>query len=153
MIKIGNNDINSDILNQQYSDNSIQLKIFSKLFSSNTVYRYASIDELKFELELRKNIIDASYELNDSRFSFKVFRDSKCNTDYWDRTDEGGFRLRSDVKPSEAIKDIYINSAKYGTECSTAMVIIYYKALLAQYPEELFNKTFSQIYPYELAAP
>lgn len=58
----------------------------------------------------------------------------------------GGFRLRSDVKPSDAIKDIYINSRKYGTECATAMVIVYYKAVVDTYPAQLFDSIFRRIY-------
>ena len=42
--------------------------------------------------------------------TFKTFRKSICNLDYWDRTKEGGFILKNGVTPSDAIKDISINS-------------------------------------------
>ncbi|MHB8064511.1 MAG: protein-glutamine gamma-glutamyltransferase, partial [Ruminiclostridium sp.] len=136
----------SNTIINKYAQNSIERKIISILASSSEVYRYDSENQLDFELKLRKSIINAARELNRSYFSFRVFRKSICNLDYWNKTDEGGFALKNGIKPSEAIKDIYIHSSKYGTECSTAMVIVYYRALVDIFPEDLFNKLFSQIY-------
>ncbi|TDT51227.1 protein-glutamine gamma-glutamyltransferase [Fonticella tunisiensis] len=146
MIKISGSPINSNDVLNQYPQNSIERKIISILSSSSSTYNYKSLKELKFELNLRVNIINASRELNGTNFAFAVFRKSRCNPDYWERTDEGGFLLKKGVKPSHAIKDIYINASKYATECATAMVIVYYKALLNIFPEELFNDLFSEIY-------
>lgn len=120
--------------------------IIDKLSSSSAVYSFASIKELKFELDLRDNIIKAARELHKSKLSFRLFRNSMCSTDYWKRTNEGGFSAREDVKPSQAVKDIFINGHKYGTECATAIVIIYYKAAVDMLPEEQFNDLFSYIY-------
>ncbi|HEY5586281.1 MAG TPA: protein-glutamine gamma-glutamyltransferase [Ruminiclostridium sp.] len=146
MIKITGSLIDSDTIINQYIQNSIEWKIVSILSSSSEVYRYDSQKQLDFELNLRKNIVKAAKDLDKSKFSFKVFRKSKCNQDYWHRTKEGGFTLENGVKPSEAVKDIYIHSSDYGTECSTAIVIVYYKALVDIFPEDLFNKLFSEIY-------
>ena len=146
MIKIKGSIIDSNIISNKYILNSIERKIISILSSSSEVYKYDSQNQLDFELKLRKSIINAAKDLDRSRFSFSVFRKSKCNPDYWKRTDEGGFALKSGIKPSDAIKDIYIHSSSYRTECATAMVIVYYKALLDIYPEELFNKLFPRIY-------
>jgi protein-glutamine gamma-glutamyltransferase len=98
------------------------------------------------ELRLRGSIVKASHDLYRSGMAFKVFRDSRANPDFWDRTEEGGFELRGDVAPSEAIEDIFRNGRLYGTECSTAMIIVLYKAMLDVLPEEQFNKLFSDIY-------
>lgn len=146
MIEIAGSLVDSGTFINQFVQNSVETKIIKILSSSSKVYRYASENLLKFELNLRKSIISAAIDLGNSRLSFSVFRKSKCNPDYWDRTNEGGFALKSGVKPSDAVKDIYINSSSYGTECATAMVIVYYKALVDIFPEDLFNKLFSEIY-------
>jgi protein-glutamine gamma-glutamyltransferase len=146
MIKISTGTVDPNSIADQYAQNSVERKIIDILNSSSKEYKYDSSDQLKFELNLRKSIINAARELSQSRMSFRVFRKSKCNSDYWHRTNEGGFMLESGVKPSEAIKDIFIHGSDYGTECSTAMVIVYYKALADIFPEDLFNKMFSEIY-------
>jgi protein-glutamine gamma-glutamyltransferase len=58
---------------------------------------------------------------------------------------DGGFTLKTGVRPSEAIDDIFVNTRLYGTECATAIVIIYYKAVLDSYKADLFNKAFGEI--------
>lgn len=146
MIKILDVEIPTNTILNQYSPGTIERKILEILNKSASVYSFDSIKPLKFELTLRKNIINAAKSLNRSNFAFKVFRKSKCNSDFWHRTDEGGFTLESGVKPSDAIKDIFTHSSDYATECATAMVIVFYKAVLDTYPEELFNKLFSEIY-------
>ncbi len=145
MIKIKGNLIDSNILNQ-YGMGSIEGKILNIMLKSDYVYNFNSINELKFELALRKSIVNAAKDLNRSRMEFRTFRKSKCSPEFWYRTGEGGFELKNNVRPSDAIKDIFINSSKYGTECATAMVIVYYKALVDVFPEELFNRMFPRIY-------
>lgn len=120
--------------------------IIDKLALSTKVYYYTAINELKFELDLRDSIIKAARELHRARFSFRTFRNSLCNADYWDRTKEGGFLLKAGVKPVDAVRDIYSNGYKYGSECATAIVIVYYKALADIVPEERYNELFSDIY-------
>lgn len=146
MIEIAGSAIDSEVLLKDYSMDSIERKIVNTLSSSSEVYRYHSESRLKFELDVRRSIVNAAEDLARSHMRFKVFRKSECNTDYWQRTEEGGFLLENGVLPSEAIKDIYINSRDYGTECSTAMMIVYYKALADIFPEKLFNELFPEIY-------
>ncbi|WIV13801.1 protein-glutamine gamma-glutamyltransferase [Proteiniborus sp. MB09-C3] len=146
MIRISGRPVTPENISNQYSLNSIQRDIITTMSSSNGIYDYESLSQLKFELDLRMSIINAARQLNNSNFSFRVFKKSFCNTDYWTRTNEGGFLLKSNVKPSDAINDIFVNGRKYGTECATAMVIIFYKAVLDSYPEELFNTMFSSIH-------
>ena len=146
MIKILGNQIDSKIISEQHAEGSVENKILNILFSSPKIYNYDSLEQLRFEIKLRASIVNAAKELDKSKFSFRTFRKSKCNTEYWYRTNEGGFLLHRGVKPSLAIKDIYISGEKYGTECATAIVIIYYKALLDVFQEEIFNKIFPTIY-------
>jgi protein-glutamine gamma-glutamyltransferase len=101
---------------------------------------------MNFEQNLRREICDAAYQLNESGMEFAVFSDTRCNTDYWSRTSNGGFLLKTSVNPAESIRDIFGNGHAYATECATAMGIVYYKAVLEVYGEKLFNKTFASIY-------
>lgn len=144
MIKIpGIADIQSTI--NSYAEGSIEKKIAAALNKSEEVYNYKSIEEIKFEIEMRINIINAARSLFRSRMSFRIFRQTICNEVYWKRTLDGGFEINKQVKASDGIRDIYKNGFKYGTECATAIVIVYYKALLDNYPEELFNQVFPKI--------
>lgn len=146
MIRIGGSTVDANILLSQYPSHSVESKILTILDSSDRVYAYRSLHQLQFEVKLRKSIIAAAIHLNNSNLSFRTFRKSKCNTRFWKRTEEGGFLLRSDVKPSDGINDIYRNSSRYGTECATAMVIVFYKAVLDVYGESLFDQVFNGIY-------
>ncbi|MBU3146270.1 protein-glutamine gamma-glutamyltransferase [Clostridium sp. CF012] len=145
MIIISNNTLNVDTFINKYKPNDIELDIITKMSLSKEQYEYDSLKQLQFELKLRNNIVIAAQKLNESDMSFKTFRKSICNLDYWDRTDEGGFILKKGITPSAAINDISINSSKYGTECATAMIIIYYQALLNIFPEKNFNELFPKI--------
>ena len=99
-----------------------------------------------FEQSLRKAICDSANELHQSGMSFAVFSDTKCNSQYWDRTSNGGWRLKEKTTPSEAVRDIFANGWKYATECATAMMIVYYKSVLEVYGDELFDRVFTSIY-------
>lgn len=146
MIEIAGKPVELNAVTMQYPHDSLEAKIAGQMFASSEVYQFSSDDQLKFELTLRKNIVNAAKDLSRSGLGFREFRKSKCNPDYWQRTSEGGFQLQSGVKPYDAINDIYKNGSLYGTECATAIVIIFYKALADLLPQELFNKLFSDIY-------
>ncbi len=146
MVIISNNQIDAESFGREYPPNGIERTIINQLCSSNEKYYYDSLEQFRFELKLRNEIIKSSVDLNKSYFDFAVFRKTKCNEKYWKRTNEGGFILRNDVNPSDAIRDIYLNGNYYATECATAMVIVYYKALLNIYGDKLFNELFPKIH-------
>lgn len=146
MIYINDKPADTAALIKDYSENSVERAVINTLSSSDEKYVYSSLNELKFELRMRSEIVKAAHELNKSGLSFEVFRESRCNPDYWKRHNDGGFELKPDVKASDAILDIFKNGSKYGTECATAMQIVYYKALLSIFPEDAFNKMFKGIY-------
>jgi len=146
MIVISNNIVKVDTFIDEYKANDIERDIINKMNLSKERYEYNSLNQLKFELKLRKNIVIAAKNLNEGDMSFETFRKSMCNLDYWERSEEGGFILKKGITPSEAIEDISINSSKYGTECATAMIIIYYQALLKIFSEKLFNELFPKIH-------
>ncbi|MGH4052690.1 MAG: protein-glutamine gamma-glutamyltransferase [Clostridium sp.] len=145
MIIVSSDIVKINLLINEYNTNDIERDILTKMDLSKGRYEYNSLDQLRFELKLRKNIINASKKLNAGDMDFSTFRKSTCNLNYWDRTDEGGFTVKKGIYPSDAIRDIDINSSKYATECATAMVIIYYQALLNIYDDKLFNKVFPEI--------
>ncbi|MGE6486831.1 protein-glutamine gamma-glutamyltransferase [Paenisporosarcina sp. NPDC076898] len=128
---------------------SIERLIVEKMMEQTVVYSYESIAELSFELILRKNIIASARAMHQSNPRFETFANARSNPQYWQLTSSGGFLLKNGVKPSEAIQDIYLNSEQYAFECATAMVIIFYDAVLKSIGESLFNQLFqNNIYLY-----
>lgn len=146
MIFVSGSYFDAATLAHEFAENSVQVKLLQTMTQSQIEYKYDRLDQLKFELSLRSAIVDASVALYRSGLRFAVFRDSFCNQTYWTRSRDGGFLLRDGANPSEAVADIFLNGSKYGTECSTAIMILYYKALLDVYGSELFNRTFTKIY-------
>lgn len=144
MIVIAGNTVQPESIGE-FAPGSIEGIILNALASSSSKNVYDSAEQLKFELTMRREIIEASKQLYRSGLGFEIFRETRCNPDYWKRTAEGGFLLKDGVKSSQAIMDIYKNGSKYGTECATAMMIVYYKALLTIYGESLFDRTFPKI--------
>jgi hypothetical protein len=139
---------NTDMTAPLSASGSIESMIIQRMNEDPIVYSYQSIDELSFELKLRKNIILSARAMNQSNVQFEVFAKSRCNPQYWHLTSTGGFQLRYGVKPSDAIQDIYMNSSQYAFECATAKAIIYYHAVLILIGEYFFNQLFKNIYLY-----
>jgi protein-glutamine gamma-glutamyltransferase len=146
MIKIAQGEFNYDSFVSANTLSQAERSILQKMEQGSSVFSYDAEYQLLFELRLRKSIIDAARALNASGMEFRVFRKVFCNEQYWRRTLEGGFDLRRDADPLEAIRDIYVNGHKYGTECATAMVIVYYKALADTLHQDLFREMFRNIY-------
>ncbi len=145
MIFIDNKPLDTSAMMSEYPEGSVERSVLHILSSSSERYTYETMNELRFELKMRREIVKAANDLNKSSLAFEVFRDSRCNPDFWIRRADGGFELKRGVKPSDAIRDIFRNSSEYGTECATAMQIIYYKALLEIFPEAEFNRLFADI--------
>jgi len=146
MILINGQPADTAALRRSYPAHTTEGRILDILISDEGRHNFSSQERLGFELKLRAEIVRAAEALSRSRLAFKVFRESYCNEEYWDRMPDGGFALKASAKPSEAIRDIYRNSHKYGTECATAMLIVYYKALLEVFGDEAFDNTFTNIY-------
>lgn len=146
MIEISNFSFHIEQIINQYPINSIERQLLEQMNKSTQAYNYETLDQLQFELSLRKEIVNASVALNSSGLKFSTFYESKCNLEYWDRTNNGGFRLKRGENPHNAIIDIFKNGHKYATECATAIAIIYYGALTKVFSEETFNRLFPSIY-------
>lgn len=127
---------------------SIESIILQRLQQDFRVYPYQSVDELGFELGLRKNIVLSARAMSQGRSQFVSFAKSYCNPRYWHLTEMGGFRLRPGIRPSAAIEDIFKNSSLYGFECATAIMIIFYHAVLKSIGAGLFDRYFANLYLY-----
>lgn len=123
-------------------------QILNMMTSNQEVYAYQTSDELKFDVQTRVNLILSCIELLNSGLQFRTFKQSYCNSVFWERTELGGFQLKKGKLPSFGIRDIFANGTKYGTECATAMIVIIYKALLDLYTEDTFNQLFSNLLLY-----
>lgn len=146
MILIANKPLTDVSLPGNFTANSVEGQVFSAMQASTAQYAYDNIQQLTFELRLRHEIVNAADLLYRSGLNFAVFLRTVCNEVYWDRTRNGGFQLKSGANPAQAIRDIYENGSQYATECATAMMIVYYKALLETYGEAQFNSMFKNIY-------
>ncbi|MEI2467558.1 protein-glutamine gamma-glutamyltransferase [Bacillales bacterium AN1005] len=126
----------------------VEKNIMQFMQEDNIVYSYNSSRELLFEIKVRKNIINSARAMNEARPEFTIFEQARCNPNYWKLTKAGGFLLRPDVRPSDAIMDIFKNSSLYAFECATASVIIYYYATLQTLGHHIFNTYFQGLYLY-----
>jgi protein-glutamine gamma-glutamyltransferase len=126
-----------------------KLNIIEMMGQYSQVYEYQTIDQLDFELEMRVQIMKAAVLLDKSGAEFTGLRYSKCNEKYWRRTPNGAFILKANVPPQTGIADIFRNGKKYAFECATAIVIIFYKAVLESVDKNVFNQLFSGLYLYD----
>jgi protein-glutamine gamma-glutamyltransferase len=149
MIVVNNKIVHASLTDSGDFNNQLQQEILRTLTNSRHSNIYKSNRELSFDLTLRTLILKASKELLASRMQFRVFRRAYCNPMFWIRTPQGGFRLRPGVRPSAGIYDIFRNGQFYATECATAIVIVFYKALMDLYGFEIFDQIFNRgIYLY-----
>lgn len=126
----------------------IETAIIQSLASQSVSYNYASLQELSFEVALRKHTIQASIGLLQSGARFESFMRSTCNPRFWRRMPNGAFQLNPYVRPSDAIEDIFQNGQLYGFECATAIIIIFYKAVKDSIDQRSFDQLFQQLYLY-----
>ncbi len=126
----------------------VERVIIQQMLNSPELFSYPSLNELRLEINIRKNIMESAKEMNVSQAAFTVFENARCNPTYWNLTSAGGFLLRQGVRPSDAILDIYRNGPLYGFECATAIIIIYYHAILKSIGRSRFDFIFQDIYLY-----
>lgn len=124
----------------------LERQIFEQKLNSPVTYVYTSPQQVRFEMVMRARIVEAARALEASAAEFGTFEESRCNDAFWERTADGGFRLKAGASPSAAIRDIYKNGHLYAFECATAAVIVLYKGILDTIGEELFDKYFASLY-------
>lgn len=103
----------------------------------------------EFERNMRAGILATAQAMSVGGTDFSSFKNSRCNPRYWIRTDNGGFQLRNDVRPSDAINDIFVNGRLYAFECAMAMVMILYKATIDAIGENAFNRHFTDLFLWD----
>ncbi|WP_274363413.1 protein-glutamine gamma-glutamyltransferase [Paenibacillus thermotolerans] len=132
----------------QQAASPVRQALFGMLLARPEPFVYPSVRELNFELRMREMTMNAARALNSSGARFASFAKSACNPAYWDREPNGGFRLRPDRAPADAIRDIYVNGPLYAFECATAIVIVFYKAVLDSIGETQYNRLFAGTHLY-----
>ncbi|MFA1794160.1 protein-glutamine gamma-glutamyltransferase [Bacillus velezensis] len=136
-----------DIANWQTEESLVPY--INELLNPPVQFDYGSIAELMFEVRLRRHIVEAARELHGSGVKFATFAKTYGNTAYWRVTPEGALELKYRIPASKAIRDIIENGAFYAFECATAIVVIYYLAVLKTIGEERFNRRFRDITLYD----
>ena len=145
MILIAGKIFDASAIMNDYPRGSVEQQLLSIMSQSSHKYDFDNLSQLKFELWMRQETVNSAQALNRSRLGFSVFHKSKCNPAYWERLPNGGFRLKEGADAARAIEDIFINGGEYATECATAMMIVYYKALLNIFKHDAFNRMFPAI--------
>lgn len=140
-------DVAAILAERQWS--AVQREVIHKMAESAEVFAYPDAAALQFELMLRHYIVQAAKALNASGVAFANYERSRCNERYWRRTEQGGFRIRPDVTPAQGIQDIFRNGRLYAFECATAVVIVYYRAVLAAITPADFNRLFADMLLYD----
>jgi protein-glutamine gamma-glutamyltransferase len=145
MINIRGKIFSAGELNNYLQLNEPEKEIVKKMTKHLTIYYYKTLPELHFELEVRLQIIKAAHDLFNSRAEFATFYRSRCNNLYWQLTTKGGFQLKKDTKPAQGVVDIFNNGTHYAFECATAMMTVFYKAVLEVIGAGSFNELFKNL--------
>ena len=75
--------------NYIWKSDSIESVIIKRIQEAKVIYSYQSLDELLFELNLRKNIINSVIEMSKGRAKFNIFSNSHANRECWRISIEG----------------------------------------------------------------
>jgi protein-glutamine gamma-glutamyltransferase len=142
MIKINQQTVHvgdlSDILTTKE-----QKDILTKMDKSKEIFQYQSIRQLEFVLLYRTNTLKAARDLNNSKVQFTTFEYAFCNKKYWTRLSNGGFLIKPNVRPTEAILDVIKNGKLYAFDCSTGIAIVLYLAALYTIGSRKFDILFN----------
>ncbi|RFU65270.1 protein-glutamine gamma-glutamyltransferase [Peribacillus glennii] len=145
-------------INQQWVDASqIQFgfssgrasEILRFMSKYSNVYEFKNMEQLEFEVAIRLQVIEAALVLHKSGIQFSTIADTKCNPAFWRLTAEGACILQPFALPHAAIEDVFLNGRLYAFECATAIVIIFYKAVLKLIGREQFDELFRGLYLFD----
>lgn len=96
-------------------------------------------------------VVDAAFALSQSPAKFGG---NDFDWARWRSVGDGAFKPRFFMKPSESVRDLFAHPERYEYECATAMVIVYYKAMLDVLGDKRFNEVCRdlQIGPWVMEA-
>jgi hypothetical protein len=97
------------------------------------------------QTRVSKAMVDASEKMHSAGVPFAITTNHKANADVWTVGAGGTLELKPGVKPSEALEDIAKNPSKYGYECATGLVVVYYQAILDLIGPEDFDRIASDL--------
>lgn len=149
MIRFAHTFIDPKELSQQWSLDDIGMKILRSISESEEIYGFDYLEQLYFEIVLRSNLVKSAYELYRAGVGFATFAQTRCNPQYWELMSNGGFLLKAGVLPSTGIRDIFRHGGQYAFECTMAVVIVLYKAMLETIPEDKFDQLFSNLFIFD----
>ncbi|SFG21930.1 protein-glutamine gamma-glutamyltransferase [Halobacillus alkaliphilus] len=134
--------------NHYWNADELENVITEAMQEAQDIYSFSSERELSFVIKSRKNIIRSAQQMDEGEAAFATFKGSRCNPEYWNLTEAGGFLLKPQVRPSDAMYDIFKNSNLYKFECATACVINFYHGILLTIGSLSFNNLFPRLYLY-----
>ncbi|MCQ5457527.1 protein-glutamine gamma-glutamyltransferase [Bacillus paralicheniformis] len=126
-----------------------QRDIANRMLAMPSRYRYGSISELLFELRFRVHTVESARELINSGAKFATFSKTYGNEEFWRVTPEGALELKYRAPASKAIRNIFESGSLYAFECATAIVIIFYMALLKTIGDQTFDRNYQRIILYD----
>ncbi|MCM3117450.1 protein-glutamine gamma-glutamyltransferase [Neobacillus sp. MER 74] len=141
MIKINQETIHVDDLSNILTTKE-QKDIITRMDKSKEIFQYQTISQLEFVLLFRTNTLKAARDLNNSQVQFTTFEYAFCNKKYWNRLNNGGFLIKPNVSPTEALLDVLKNGKLYAFDCSTGIAIVLYLAALYTIGSRRFNLLF-----------
>ncbi|MGE7600873.1 protein-glutamine gamma-glutamyltransferase [Peribacillus sp. NPDC097675] len=147
MIKISQKPISVSQLQAGITSKNL-LTILQLMARYPTVFEFNTPEDLQFDLTMRLNVIQASLLLDQSGAEFTILEDSMCNPRVWRLSGDRTFELWPNVPPHVALNDIFINGQLYAFECGTAILVVFYKAILDSIGPNNFDRIFPDLFLY-----
>ena len=147
MIKISQKPISVNQLQAGVTSKDL-LTILQLMARYPTVFEFNTPEDFQFDLTMRLKVIQASILLDQSGAEFTILEDSVCNPRVWRLTGNRAFELWPNVPPHVALNDIFINGQLYAFECGTAILVVFYKAILDSIGPNNFDRIFPDLFLY-----
>lgn len=148
MIIIGGIPQNEELINNPVFTGE-QQNIVMEMLRTNELFTYTSFQQFLFEINVRSSTISASRALLESGVRFSTFANSKGNPQFWDVTPKGAIVIKPGIKPSDALSDIFRNGSFYSFECATAMIVVFFRAVLENIDVDQFDRLFDGMILYD----